>query len=204
MVDISINIVFEDILSEVVLRKLLRNSKQNYIIGTAYRGGGKGWIEKRINGFNNAAKGMPYLVLTDLDQEKCAPEMTNRWLKGSKHPNLLLRVAVKEVESWILGCRSAFAGFVGIRQELIPTDVDAIENTKEFLVGLVSKSRRKDIRRDIVPRIGSTAKVGPDYNGRLICFVENFWDPDCAKKNSPSLRRTIEVLSQFQPIWESE
>ncbi|MDF2210039.1 hypothetical protein L1F28_15070 [Arthrospira platensis NCB002] len=44
---------------------------------------------------------MAYLVLTDLDKSECPLAIINEWLKSQpKHPNLLFRVAVKEVESW--------------------------------------------------------------------------------------------------------
>ncbi|MCK5269445.1 MAG: hypothetical protein KAJ46_01620 [Sedimentisphaerales bacterium] len=197
---IPINIIFEDLLSEAVLRKLLEKSGQNYDIGISYNSGGSGWIRKRIAGFNNAAKGMPYLVLTDLDREECPPLLLDEWLGNHKHHNLLLRVAVREIESWILGCRTAFSDFVGIREELIPAEVDKIKDTKEYLISLVKKSRKRNLRSDIVPKEGSTARVGPDYNGRMIYFVEKFWEPYEARKYSPSLQRTMEVLSNFKPI----
>jgi hypothetical protein len=200
MPDIAINIVCEDSLSGAIVHKLLRNSRHNYLIGSNFNSGGYGWIKQRINGFNNAAKGMPYLVLTDLDRYECPPVLLNDWLMGSRNHNLLFRVAVKQVESWILGCRTQFARFLGVRENTIPTNVDEIQNAKSFVIHLARKSPKRQIRVDIVPEEGSTAKVGPDYNGRLIHFVENTWDPNIAKENSLSLRRTMDVLDEFEPI----
>jgi len=198
--NIIINLVFEDLLSEAVLRKLLENSRQSYIIGFRYNARGYGWIREKINGLNRAAKGMPYLVLTDLDRYECPPVLMNEWLVGPRYHNLLFRVAVKQVESWLLGCRTAMANFLGIREDLIPEAVDEIQNAKRFLIDLAKRSRKKQVRLDIVPKEGSTAKIGPDYNGRLIHFVENFWNPAIAKDFSPSLRKTIRVLDRFQPV----
>lgn len=202
MSDIAINLVFEDTLSGAVLTKLLAKSKssQIYRIGYCYSTGGYGWIKKRINGFNSAAKGMPYLILTDLDLCECAPTLIRHWLNGPRHPNLLFRVAVREVESWLLGCRKPFATFLGIQEHRIPTKVDDIQNPKEFLVNLARKSRKRDVRLDLVPQEGSTAKVGPDYNGRLRRFIDQYWDPAAASRNSPSLRKTIEALEVFAPM----
>jgi hypothetical protein len=80
--------------------------------------------------------------------------------------------------------------------------VDEIVNAKAFLIELARRSPRKQLRSDIVPNEGSTARVGPDYNGRLIRFVESTWDPNAAKELSPSLRRAMEVLDDFEPIIE--
>ena len=60
------------------------------------------------------------------------------------------------------------------------------------------------MRVDIVPEEGSTARVGPDYNGRLIQFVRNNWDPNVAKEFSPSLCRTMDMLDAFHPVFENE
>jgi len=203
MSEIPINLIFEDELSGSILCNLLHKSKQRYIIGQYYNSRGFGWIKKRINGFNNAAKGMPYLVLTDLNRYECPPILIEDWLAGSKHHNLLLRVAVSEVESWLLGCRTAFAKFLGVNEDLIPTNVDEIPDAKNFVINLARKSSKKHLRSDIVPEEGSTAKVGPDYNGRLIYFVEDLWDPNIAKEFSPSLQKTIKVLDEFQPIFST-
>ena len=202
MSDIAINLVFEDSLSGSVLQKLLINSRQNYLVGYGYNSGGFGWIKQRVNGFNKAAKGMSYFILTDLDQNECPPVLLDDWLIGDRHHILIFRVAERQVESWLLACRTLFAKFIGVRENLIPSKVDEIANAKAFVINLARRSQRKQLRLDIVPQEGSTAKVGPDYNGRLIHFVENIWDPDLAKELSPSLRRAMEILDNFEPIVE--
>ena len=203
MSEIAINLIFEDSLSGSILQKLVANSRQDYLVGFRYPSGGYGWIKNRINGFNNAAKGMPYLVLTDLDRCECPPVLIRDWLTGAKHHNLLFRVAVRQVESWLLGCRILFARFLGVPENMIPIAVDEIPNAKAFVIDLAKRSRKRQLRLDIVPQEGSTAKVGPDYNGRLIYFVENIWDPDIAREISPSLQKAIEILDTFEPIFEN-
>jgi hypothetical protein len=203
MPEISINLVFEDLLSESVLRKLLENSRQNYFIGFCFNTRGYGWIREKINGLNRSAKGMPYLVLTDLDRYECPPVLLDEWLIGTRNHNLLFRIAVRQVESWLLGCRTEIAEFLGIREDVIPEAVDEIANAKSFLIDLAKRSRKKQVRLDIVPKEGSTATIGPDYNGRMIHFVENFWKPNIAKDCSPSLLKTMKILDEFEPIFES-
>lgn len=198
--EILVNLVYEDDLSCAVLQKLLDCSIQNYSVGMTYSAGGSGYIYKKIKGFNNAAKGMSFLVLTDLDQHECPPELIRHWF-GSEpiHRNLVFRVAVKEVESWILAGRKSLAGYLGINVDNIPQNSDAIRDPKLLLLGLVQKSRKGELKRDILPRKGSTARVGPDYNGRMVQFVKNHWDIQEAQSNSNSLSRAIRVLNEYQP-----
>jgi len=199
---IPINLAFEDDLSEEVLRKLLLSSERPYQIGHCFPARGYGYLKKHICGFNKAAKGMPYLVLTDLDNAECAPEMMRKWLQPSKHPNLLFRIAVREVEAWLLGDRVGIANFLCISPDLVPADVDMIDDPKRSLIELAKRSRKRTIREDLVPRRGSTAKQGSGYNDRLISFVRTRWDHSAAKENSPSLERTVRALETFVPIWE--
>jgi hypothetical protein len=198
---IPVNLVVEDSLSEAVLLNIIRQSSHPYAVGAIYGKLGNGYIKKNIEGFNNAAKGTPFLVLTDLDNVHCAPTLVEQWLPAPRHKNLLFRVAVREVESWLLAHRKAFAGFLGIKEELIPQDVDGIIDPKNFLIGLASKCSKSELKRSIVPPIGSTRKQGPDYNGRLIHFVESAWQASVAKNNSASLDRTIQAITKFQPFW---
>ena len=197
---IPINLAFEDSLSESVLRVLLRGSGRCYEVATLYTGGGFGYLRQRVRGFNNAAKGIPFLLLTDLDTAECAPVLVREWLPVSPHPNLLFRIAVREVESWLVADRENLARFLGIRVELVPFDPDSIPDPKSVLISLASKSRNRRLRDDIVPRPGSTSKQGPNYNGRLIGFVEHIWDPGVATATSASLRRTVEALASFVPL----
>jgi len=198
---IPINLAVEDPLSEAVLRAILRQSNRPYEPGTCYCQGGYGYLKKTIKGFNNAAKGTPFLVLTDLDKADCPPGLIQAWLPYPKHPNLLFRIAVREVEAWILAHREAFAKFAGVQQELIPQDVDALEDPKRSLLQIVSRSKNRQLREAIVPRPNSTAKIGPDYNGQLITFVENDWQAEVAMCNSDSLQRTVNAITVFEPTW---
>ena len=71
MGDIFINLAVEDELSEVVLRKVLRETKRPFVVGTCFRKRGFGYLKSKLSGFNNACKGTPFLILTDLDRKPC-------------------------------------------------------------------------------------------------------------------------------------
>lgn len=196
---IPINLAVEDALSEAIIRQILRESQRDFVVGNCYNRRGYGYLKKTIRGFNNAAKGTPYLVLTDLDKKECPLALIAEWLPQPKHPNLLFRIAVREVESWVLGDREAFARFLGIKKELIPHEVDDLEDPKKKLIDLARKSKKKV---GIVPAKGSTAKIGPDYNGQLIDFITNYWQVEIAALSSPSLKRAYDAILTFEPTWQ--
>jgi hypothetical protein len=71
---IPINIVVEDNLSEAMLKTILNQSGKNFVVVRRYpdlrrthSSSGFGYIKTKIEGFNKAARGTPFLVLTDLD-----------------------------------------------------------------------------------------------------------------------------------------
>ncbi len=200
---IPVNIVVEDSLSEAVLRKVLCESRSRFAVGYCYCRGGYGYIKRTVPGFNNAAKGTPFLVLVDLESE-CPPAQIAEWLPMPMHPNLVFRIAVMEVESWILADESGFAAFLGISRSLMPGNVDGIADPKQSLVDLARRSRKSALRDAIVPVPRSTAKVGPDYNRHLVDFVENRWSITEAARNSPSLQRTVSALAEFKPTWSAQ
>jgi len=201
---IPINLVVEDELSEAIARKLLESGSRPYAVRVVYNRGGYGYIKKNIRGFNNAARGTPYLILTDLDARECPPSMIGRWFgQASLEPNLLFRVAVRDVEAWLLAHRSAFAEFVGVREGLVPQDVEQIRDPKKKLIEIARRSRRKRIRQDIVPPRDSTREQGPDYNGRLARFVKDHWDPRHCAAVSRSLEKAVQRIDSFVPSWMS-
>lgn len=196
---IPIHLAVEDELSEVVLRAILMQSGRDYAVGSCFRRHGFGHLKRGIGGFNNAAKGVPFLVLADLDSAECAPVLIRDCLRAPAHKNLLFRVAVREVEAWLLAHRTAFASFLGIRSDLLPPSPDDLANPKELLIGLARRSRRRRLREAIVPGMGSTAKIGPDYNAALSAFVESDWDVKEAQRRSPSLGRAAKAIAEFKP-----
>ena len=199
---LPITLVVEDILSEETLRKILQASGRPYHVGAVYGRKGFGYIKGRIEGFNQAAKGRPYLVMTDLDQTECPPTLIDDWFTHPIQPNLLFRVAVHEVEAWLLADRKAFARFLGIAQDLVPTYPEKLQKPKRKLIALAKKSKKKILRNAIVPAPGVTTPIGPDYNGALAKFVRNHWTPSRAKANSPSLERAIRAIREFVPVYQ--
>lgn len=68
------------------------------------------------------------------------------------------------------------------------------------MIELAQKSRKRRLREAIVPGTKSDAKQGPDYNGALITFVNEFWDIKAAMDNSISLKKTVNAVINFKPL----
>lgn len=200
MEPILINLAVEDTLSEAVIRTMLIQSNRNFSIGVCLNRGGYGYLKKIISGLNNAAKGTPYFVLTDLDRGDCPLALIAQWLPQPQHPNLIFRIAVREVEAWVLAHKAAFSEYLGIAKQKIPDNVDTISDPKQFLINLARKSRKRAIRDAIVPASNSTAQIGKDYNAPLISFVQDFWKADQAIEHSESLSRAMAAIRRFEPI----
>lgn len=198
---ISFILVVEDDLSEAVVRKILRHLDRDFEVTMCLGRKGQGYIKDRVSAFNDSAKGSPFLLLTDLDRYECAPSLINEWLQTPQHENLLFRVAVREVESWLLAHRTAIARFLGVPRERIPLTPEGSSHPKADMIGLARRSGKNKIREDIVP-IG-TSRQGRNYNGRLIEFVENDWDVDEAVANSDSLQRFCHALATFNPVFRT-
>lgn len=201
MSTIPINLGVEDRLSEAIARRLLRGCSNNFHLGTVFQKGGFGYLRRMAPAFNNAAKGIPFLLLTDLDTGNCAPDIINEWLPKGVHPNLLFRVAIREVEAWILADCESLSRFLGLRNAFNVDDPDLLENPKAYLIDLARHSPRREIRDDIVPRRNSTSRIGPNYNGRLSIFVEYHWQPLAAAVRSKSLAKSLLRLAEFMPTW---
>jgi hypothetical protein len=110
-------------------------------------------------------------------------------------------VAVREVESWLLADRGGFSQFLGISDLLVPAQPDLIADPKQTLIELARRSRRGALKTAIVPREGSTAFQGPDYNSCLGDFVRNRWDSNSARGRSPSLNRAWGRFMSYEPVW---
>jgi len=196
------HIFYEDALHEAVIKNILSNSSVNYIYKPDKLNNchGKSNIFKNMEKYNQVAKFQTILVLVDLNQKhKCPSDLLKKWFVHPKNHNLIFRIAVREVESWILADRDNFAKFIKIDKVFIPYESDKIDDPKECLIKLVKNSKIKKLRDYIVPKHKTTAKQGPNYNEPLVDFVLNHWDIEEAAKNSPSLHRTINAINNFKP-----
>lgn len=201
MVDerIPVNFVYEDILHKATIEKIILTFfKNKYKIDNYYYGRGFGWIKNNINSFNRASINTTYIVLVDLDKDKCPFLKIQDWLASPKGNNLLLRVAVNEVETWIVGDVRNFSKFLHLHENRLEKNVETIKDPKKYIFDLVRESGIRQLA-GICPRGG--ARIGNDYNEKLKKFVESSWNPSLAMRNSRSLKRSIDRLKAFSPLY---
>ena len=155
----DIYIATEDRLSEAIAEKMVTavgHKVADKIPKDRRRHAGFGYLKARLPDFIKACHGgLSFLVLTDLDASPCPPELLNDWLGGGAKPqNLLLRVAVREVEAWVLADREHFSRWLGVSEMELPADPEASRDPKEALLALAKKSKNRDIRTGLLPKKG--------------------------------------------------
>ena len=190
-----VNLVVEGEVDRAVMQRLC--GEQGIAIDAVHGLNGKDGIRKAIRAYDHAARHGCWIVLVDLDDEAaCAPSLLRSWLPESA-PKMCLRVAVREVEAWLLADAERLASFLGVAKSRVPRDVEALTDPKETLVRLAGHSRRRDVRLDMVPRPGSGRSTGPASVSRLVELVtrrEGAWRPQIARTRSPSLDRCVRDL----------
>lgn len=194
---VFINIVVEDVLSEVLLKKIIENISQNLIVNHTFCKGGIGYIKRNIEGFNNGAKINPFIILVDLDKTECPPLLLEKWITFKINKGFIFRIVVREIESWIMADRDAFANYISISPNKIPRDIEQIEDPKEFLLNLIKVSGNREIKNDMLPPKGSTSKFGPLYNDLLRNFIINHWNLERARKHTTSLDKLVIRLREL-------
>src|SRR5690606_24853236 len=99
----------EGLVDEAVLRRLIREAGMQCV--AVYGKEGKPYLIEQLPKYNNAARYAPWCILIDLDRDAgCAPEFIDRILPD-RAPGMVARVAVREVESWLLADRVNMAKF---------------------------------------------------------------------------------------------
>jgi hypothetical protein len=185
----------EGMIDEAVLRRLVKEIGAT--AGTVYGKNGKSFLLERLCAYNQAARFSPWIILIDLDDDdECAPPFRKSCLPNPA-PYLCFRVAVREIESWLLADRERLAKCLSIAVSRIPLDPEKLASPKSTMVELARHSRRRDIREDMVPRPGSGRKVGPAYTAQLIEFARDSkrgWRPDVAAEISDSLNRCVRCM----------
>lgn len=187
----------EDDLSVAVMRRLIKASGRDFLIARTINARGYGRLKADMGKYQTASHVLPHVILTDLDRYPCPPALLEDWGVTTLPSRMLFRVAVREVEAWLLADREGIAGFLSVAKNKVPQDPEAEADPKRTLINLARKSRKRRLAAEIVPEIGSSAPIGPLYNARLSEFVSAFWNVETARTSSPSLDRALNRLSLF-------
>jgi len=190
-----ISILVEGNLDETVARQVI--DAAGGTVGTVYGRRGVDYIEKKITGFNQLAKGISILTLVDLMDldSDCPAEIVREWLPH-RHEQMLLRLVVREIESWILADRTSISRFFGLRKALIPHHPEQLEDPKATLVELADSSQRQGLRNAIVPDDPTTNDERPAYTTRMQRFVRDLWSVENAAENASSFHRCLQAVQR--------
>lgn len=195
MTDRKLVTVVEDELSGHVCTRILSDYAPHVAIDRLIISRGCGNIKSKIPVYERASRFMRHLVLTDLDSHQCAPKLLESWAVQA-NTSMIFRVAVREVEAWVMADRDGFSDFFGVPWGKIPNEVELDPDPKARLISLVRKSRASS-SKGIAPELGAKAKVGPMYNQRLGEFVTRSWSAQNARARAPSLDRMVVRITEF-------
>lgn len=194
---LEVALVVEDVLSLVVMEKVLTHTGRGYKVVRTMVERGVDNIRQSIAKYRNASNALAHVVLTDLDNAPCPPFLREQWGVATLPDSMLFRIAVREVEAWVLADRVGFADFAGIPQSKVSQTPETLVDPKQSLINLVRQSRNRRLATELVPLQGSSMSKGPLYNERLSQFVRERWDVAAAMQTAPSLKRTVNRLHHF-------
>ena len=137
----------------------------------------------------------PVFLLTDLDTGHCPSELIANWAGNTElSPNLFMRVAVREIEAWLMADRDALSVALGIAVAHLPSDPETLLDPKAHLLNAARYAPR-GIRQELLVTRGSVASQGIGYNRLLGNFVIESWSPQRAAERSPSLARCLDRIA---------
>lgn len=111
-------------------------------------------LDRRIaDRWNRTSNRLPVLVVRDWDPmpasvRACRREAVEQIAGGPiVAPAMIVRLAVAELESWLLADNHAAASFFGIKTTGLPAEMDELPDPKATLVNLCRRSRQRRIRQ---------------------------------------------------------
>ena len=145
---------------------------------------------------NMARYGQTVICIADSDQ-KCPVELLARWLAHAPPTGFVLRLAVREAESWLLADGAGMRDYFGIPLIKLPRQPDELVDPKNDLLKFLARYAPAGLRREMVQASPTQLLRGSGYNAGLRDFVAVTWRPDRAVGQSPSLRRALLRLSDL-------
>jgi len=197
----KVYIVGEDPVTYTVIKKILAYCSSDFeIIAELPARGGE--AKNKIPEFNRLSKDHPVILLIDLDNNVCAPQLIKQLIKD-KNDDFVFNIAVDEAEAWLMADRKGFAAYFKIKIEDMPfahqtkqggkkalTEMNFSYKSSMYLTHeLIKKMENSEYIRQLTPKKGATK--GPEYNSCMLPFIRNAWNIDDARQNSDSLNRMI-------------
>lgn len=158
---------------------------------------GCGNLKKTASRFLRAERaGIWSIFVTDLDQFESAQCLCNDWF-GLACPGLLpsqmiFRIAVREVESWIMADKEGIARFFNVSVANFTDTPDKIPDPKQYIFNIIRSKCRSKRFKEMLPLRGQA--IGIEYNPLIVGFIVEHWNIENAMSNSPSLKRAIQCF----------
>jgi hypothetical protein len=194
---VAVALATEDALSEAVGCRLIRDFSGGLEVAHTLRKRGSGYLRSSLRKFCELARQMPVVLITDLDTHKCPATLIEDWAKNEFLPGqLTFRVAVRQIESWLLGDVEGIGRLLKVSKAKISKNPDSLSNAKHYLLRLAQHAPRS-IRNELLAKTGAVASQGLGYNEILGEFVRTNWDPTSAATRSDSLSRAQRRLAEL-------
>jgi len=197
----KVYIVGEDPVTFAIIKKLLVYCSPDFeiILELPARGG---QVKSKIQEFNALSKKNPVVLLIDLDNYDCAPQLVKQLIEN-KNDDFIFNIAVDEAEAWLMADREGFAAYFKIKIDDMPfahqtkqggknafAEMNFAYKSSMYLTHeLIQKSKNQEYIRQLMPK--KNAKKGPEYNSCMLPFIQNNWNINNARQNSDSLNRMI-------------
>jgi hypothetical protein len=182
--------VTEDELGEALADRLVAHSGTGLEIAVRMGRKGAGYLRAKLPQLLGLAGKVPVLMLTDLDRQECPPTLIRAWLgERNPPPHLLLRVAVREAEAWLMADRDGFAGYFEVPRHRVPEAPEHLDDPKREMLSILSRFASRAVRRDMVSGTPGALRQGFGYNPRCREFVERHWHLERALPSAESLHR---------------
>jgi hypothetical protein len=193
-----IRIAVEGASDEEMARKLMRHAGLTVSHVLVKKGSGE--LDKVIPRLAKTTVNDPWVVFRDADTA-CPVELRRQLIGDRPHDGAFeLRFPTSMTEAWFLADAIGFAAHFRITRGRIPAVPDDLEHAKRSLLGLCQQSKSRALREDVVRPSG---RPGPLYVLRMNEFAKMSWDIERASEHSPSLRRTVNRLSEMRSLLTS-
>ena len=189
-----VDLVVEDVLQEAAARRVVAAHAARVTVRRVFGKRGCAFIDSNIHRYAQASRYGRFLVIRDLDALECAPALARQLLPEGEPGGLVLCVAVREVEAWLLADAESLGEYLGVGQFEVPSP-EAVLDPKKLLIDCARRSRIRRIREGLVP-VG-VARVGPLYNSSMLRYVNEHWRVHRAAGRSPSLLRFVQKMAAF-------
>jgi hypothetical protein len=203
----EVYIAGEDAVTLAVTKKILEYCSAGIQIKSELPARG-GQVKSKISEFNKLSETHPVVLLIDLDNNDCAPQLINQLIEN-KNSDFIFNIAVDEAEAWLMADIKGFSTYFKIATENMPSAHPTKQGGRNALTEmyfkckssfyltheLIKKSKSSEFIEQLTPK--KNAAKGPEYNSCILPFIKDTWNIDNARKNSDSLNRMVTRINEL-------